>query len=125
MSVALLDLVWPILVSSVVVFFASFIAHMVLPHHRKDWSKLPKEDDLLEFVRGIEAPVGQYMFPCCQNWNELRDPEVKKRYEAGPHGIVRIWPGVPNMGRNMGLTFAKNTTTDETRIDPRQPQSFP
>lgn len=37
MAVALIDLWMPILGSVVVVFFASSLAHMVLPHHRKDW----------------------------------------------------------------------------------------
>lgn len=78
MSVALMEFWLPILVSSIVVFFASFLSHMVMPD----------EDALLEYMRSIEAPVGQYMFPCCQNWNERKDPDETKRYEAGPHGIV-------------------------------------
>ena len=104
MDVALFDLVWAILGSVVVVFVASSLAHMVLPHHRKDWGKAPNEDALLEFVRSNDIKSGQYMFPCCQNFNELKDPEVKKRYEAGPHGTLRVWEGMPNFGRNLGLT---------------------
>lgn len=88
MSVALMDLWLPVLVSSSVVFFASFLSHMVMPHHRKDGGKLPGEDARLEYMRSIEAPVGQYMFPCCQNWNERKDSDETKRYETEPHGIV-------------------------------------
>lgn len=100
-----LDLWLPIVVSAAVVFFASFLAHMVLPYHRKDWGKLPNEDSLLEWVRSNKPAPGQYMFPCCENWNELKDPEKKKRYEAGPHGTVNVWPGMADMKRNLILTF--------------------
>ena len=34
----------PILLSPVIVFFASFIIHMVLTYHRSDYRKLPDED---------------------------------------------------------------------------------
>ena len=104
MDVGLFDLWMPILGSVVVVFIASSLAHMVLPHHRKDWSKAPNEDALLDFVRSNDIKSGQYMFPCCQNFNELKDPEVKKRYVAGPHGTLRVWAGMPNFGRNLILT---------------------
>ncbi len=34
----------PILLSVVIVFFASFIMHMVLAYHKSDYRKLPDED---------------------------------------------------------------------------------
>jgi len=105
MDLSLMDLWLPILVSAVVVFFASFLAHMVLPHHKKEWSKLPQEDKMLELVRSGGAPPGQYMFPHCENMADLKDPEKKKKWEQGPFGIVRVCPAMPNMGRNLALTF--------------------
>ncbi|MCZ6837183.1 MAG: hypothetical protein O7G85_15520 [Planctomycetota bacterium] len=105
LSVSLLDLWLAIMASSFAVFIASSLAHMVLPHHKKDWDKLPDEEALLEFIRKNKVPRGQYMFPSCEDWNDLKDPEKKKHYMAGPHGTIRIWSGMPNMGRNLGLTF--------------------
>lgn len=105
MDVGMFDLWMPILVSAVVVFFASFLAHMVLPHHKKDWGKAANEDALLEYVRSSGIKTGQYMFPGCEDWSELKDPDKKKAYMAGPHGTIRIWSGMPNMGRNLALTF--------------------
>jgi len=105
MSVALPELWLPILVSSVVVFFASFLAHMILPHHKKDYRKVADEDTLLDWVRSTKPAPGQYMFPGCEDWSELKDPEVKKRWEAGPHGTMNVYPGPPSMGRNLILTF--------------------
>ncbi len=105
MSVAPLELWMPILASAVVVFFASFLAHMVLPHHKKDYRKVADEDTLLEWIRTTKPAPGQYMFPGCEDWSELKDPEVKKRWEAGPHGTMNVYPGIPSMGRNLILTF--------------------
>lgn len=93
----------PILVSAGVVFFVSFLAHMVLPHHKKDWGKAVNEDALLEYIRSSGLKSGQYMFPGCEDWSELKDPEKKKAYMKGPHGTIRIWEGMPNMGRNLAL----------------------
>jgi hypothetical protein len=61
---------------------------------------------MLELVRGGGAPPGQYMFPHCGNMADLKDPDKKKHFEAGPFGIIRVWPAMPSMGRNLGLTFA-------------------
>ena len=41
--ISILDLWMPIAVSSVVVFFASFILHMVLTYHRADYKPLPRD----------------------------------------------------------------------------------
>ncbi len=100
----LADLWLPILLSGVAVFVASFLAWVVLPHHKPDYKKLPNEDGFLEGIRTNSTPPGQYMFPFC-NQKDMSDPEAKKRYEAGPHGVLHVWPGMPNMGRNMVLSF--------------------
>jgi len=43
-------LLWlPILLSAVIVFVVSSILHMVLPYHRSDFSKIPKEKEAAEF----------------------------------------------------------------------------
>ena len=37
----------PILVSAILVFFASSLFHMVLPFHRSDYRKVPSEDAVM------------------------------------------------------------------------------
>ncbi len=70
--------VWlPILVSSIAVFVASFLAWMVLPHHRSDWSKLPDEDGLISALSSGGVKPGQYMFPFCSGSREMKSPEFK------------------------------------------------
>jgi hypothetical protein len=104
MDVGIVDLWLPIVLSAVAVFIVSFIAHMVIVHHRGDWSKLPDEDGFLEAIRSSGAKAGQYMFPYC-DMKDMKDPEMQKRYKAGPHGVITVWPGGVNMGKNLVLTF--------------------
>jgi hypothetical protein len=101
----LVELWLPIVLSAVAVFIAVVIAHTALPHHKGDWVKAPAEDDLLETLRSRSIGPGQYVFPYCCGPADMKDPEVKKRCEAGPHGILRIWPGKPNMIRCLVLSF--------------------
>jgi len=100
---ALIALWLPILISTVVVFFASFVLWTISPHHKGDYKKLPNEDDLLKTVRASGEKSGVFMFPMCE-WKDMKDPEVKARYDRGPHGYVTLWPGQPNMLKNMVLS---------------------
>ena len=61
--VYLADLWLPIVVSAVIVFFASSILHMVLPLHRNDYKKMPNEDKVLESLRNLGVPPGRLRFP--------------------------------------------------------------
>lgn len=102
---AFLTALWiPILAASVAVFFCSFLAWAVLPHHKGDNKALPDEDGFMAHVRGLGLAPGQYMFPNCATNAQSRDPEFIKKFEAGPAGLLNIFPQM-NMGKNMGLTF--------------------
>ena len=48
----------PILLSAVVVFFASFIMHMVLAYHKSDYRKLPDEDRVTDAIRSAGVTRG-------------------------------------------------------------------
>ena len=98
------SLLLPIALSAVALFFASFLSWMVMQLHRKDWVKLEKEDDFLKAVRKIGIPNGSYMFPGCETPEEMKNEEYKKKWGAGPCGIITIFSKV-NMGKNLGLTF--------------------
>lgn len=93
----------PILVCAVGVWFASFICWALSPHHKPDWQRFEKEDELMALCKG--AKPGQYLFPFLQP-EEMKDAEKKAWYDAGPHGTLNVWSGATNMGRNMMLTFA-------------------
>ena len=95
----------PILVSAVIVFFASFVAWMVLPHHKQDVKALPDEKALTNHLKQLNLPPGTYMWPNCQSAEDMKSDEFKARYAAGPWGSINILPGQPNFGRNLVLTF--------------------
>ena len=101
----LVELWLPIVLSAVAVFIAAMVAHTVMPHHKGDWVKTPAEDDLLETLRSMGIGPGQYVFPYCSGPGDMKDPEVKKRCEAGPRGTLTIWPGMPNMTRCLILSL--------------------
>ncbi len=54
----------PILLSAVIVFFASFIMHMLLAYHKSDYRKLPDEDCVTDTLRSAGVTRGPaYFFP--------------------------------------------------------------
>ena len=63
----------PILLSAVAVFIVSSIVHMVLPHHRTDFAKLPAEDQVMSAIGQGATARGTYMFPYAGSmWNLIR-----------------------------------------------------
>ena len=53
--VPLMSLLVPILGAAVLVFVASFVFHMLLPFHRKDWLPVPAEDKARELLAQADA----------------------------------------------------------------------
>ncbi len=107
MDVQITDLIVPIFLSGVAVFFLSFVMWMVMPHHRSDWGALPDEDGTMSQLGDIKQ--GQYMFPHCKDSAQMKDPEWLKKSEDGPSGLVIIRARGPmNMGKYMGISFLFN-----------------
>jgi hypothetical protein len=101
----ILSQLWlPILVSAAAVWMASALAWMALPHHKKDWKGLPDEAAFFRAFDGLNIPQGNYGFPHCGDKSRMKDPEVKRRMEAGQMGILSVF-GKMNMGKNMVITF--------------------
>jgi hypothetical protein len=90
--VALTSLWLPIVLSGVVVFLASFVMHMVLPHHHSDYRKLPAEDDVMEALRRFNLPPGDYMAPRPANQADMRSPAFQEKYNRGPVFTATILP---------------------------------
>jgi hypothetical protein len=95
----------PIIVSGVALFFASWLAWMVLPHHKPEWRGLPNESEVMELLRRAGVPPGQYMYPYAATPAECHTEEFKRRTEAGPSGTLTIWKSRPNMAVNMLCTL--------------------
>jgi hypothetical protein len=94
----------PILISAGVVWVASAVIWMAMPHHKDDFDTLPNETEFINTIKGWGIPPGNYGFP---NFRDCKrdDPEMKKKLEEGPLGILNVWPPQKGMGMNMMLSF--------------------
>lgn len=100
--VYLVSLWLPILLSVAAVFVVSSVLHLLFPHHRADYGRVPAEDAMMDALRGI--PAGEYMLPCPPNAAAMRDPAYREKRSRGPVAIVRIAsPGGPSFGRSLVL----------------------
>jgi len=102
-----LQALWlPILLSSIVVFVASSIIHMVLPWHKSDYSRVPDEDKLMDALRPLAVPPGDYMVPRPSGMQEMRSPEFAAKMQKGPVLMLTVMPnGHVPMGKNLILWF--------------------
>ncbi len=103
---ALLSLWIPILLSAVIVFVASSILHMVLPWHKSDYPKVPNEEKIMDALRPLAIPPGDYMIPRPSSTKEMRSQEFLAKMNKGPVMVLTVMPNGPvPMGRNLTLWF--------------------
>jgi hypothetical protein len=92
----------PILASAVIVFIASSIIHMALPWHKGDYPKLTAESSVMDALRPLELPPGDYMVPRASDMNEMKTPEFQERMRQGPVIVMTVRPNGPwNMSRSL------------------------
>jgi hypothetical protein len=101
-----LSALWlPILVSAVVVFLVSSLIHMLLPWHKSDYPKIPHETEVMDALRPLGIPPGDYMVPRAYG-QEMRTPEFLERLKRGPVLILTVLPnGMMSMGSSLVLWF--------------------
>lgn len=96
----------PILLSAVFVFIVSSVIHMALPVHKKDYRGTPNEEDLRKALQAASIPPGQYMLPHADSFKEAMSPEMTKKFEEGPIGILIMRPnGMIKMGSALSTWF--------------------
>lgn len=104
--VSLTSLWLPIVISAVVVFFASFVVHMLLPFHRKDFQKLPDEDGVLDALRRFNVPPGDYVAPNIGGPAGMKDKAMQEKLARGPLFMATFMPPGPiNMGPQLAKWF--------------------
>lgn len=104
--VPLSELLLPILVASALVFFASFVLHMVLGYHAADYRGVPSEDAVMDALRPFNIPPGDYMLPKPSGANAMKDPAFVAKWTKGPAGILTIFPpGNMGMNKQLGMWF--------------------
>ena len=98
-----LGMLWlPILVATVLVFIASNIIWMVLPHHRSDTRRLPDEGAALEPLVKQDLAPGLYRFPWADDMKAMKEPAFVEKLKRGPVGFVTVMHrGEFPMGKTM------------------------
>jgi hypothetical protein len=69
----------PILLSSVVVFLVSSVIHMALPWHKSDYPKVPNEEGVMDALRPLAIPPGDYMIPRPLSAQDMRRRSSSRR----------------------------------------------
>lgn len=104
--VPMMSLWLPIVLAAVIVFVASSVFHMVLPHHKGDVKTLPRQDDVASALRPFTIPPGDYMLPHCNSMKEMNAPEFQDKMKKGPVAIMRVLPNGPmSMGPSLTMWF--------------------
>jgi hypothetical protein len=104
--VSLLALWLPILLSAVVVFIVSSLIHMVSPWHKGDYPKMQNEDKVMDALRPLNIPPGDYMVPRPSGREDMRAPEFIEKLKKGPVIILTVLPsGQTSMGMNLVQWF--------------------
>lgn len=105
--VPLVSLWLPILVAAILVFFASYLIHMVLGYHRTDYRKVPSEDATMDALRPFNLAPGDYHMPSPGSPAAMRNPEFLAKMKKGPVVVMTVFPpGDVRMGSRLAAWFA-------------------
>lgn len=82
-----------ILIAAVLVFVASSIIHMFLPYHRTDYEKLPDEDAVMDALRPLDLPAGEWVVPSAEGRSDvMKSDDFKAKVEKGPVLFMTVFP---------------------------------
>ena len=102
-----LSALWlPILLSAVIVFVVSSLIHMFTPWHKSEYPKVPNEDKVLDALRPLGIPPGDYMLPRATSTAEMKSPAFAEKMKQGPVMVLTVIPNRPiAMGQSLSLWF--------------------
>src|SRR5207249_5582466 len=104
-----------ILLSAVGVFFASSVVHMFTGWHKSDYLKVPNEDRVMDTLRPLAIPPGDYMMPRPASTQEMRSATFAEKFKKGPVMMFTIMPGGSTaMGKQ--LTDRKSTRLNSSHV---------
>lgn len=91
----------PILLSAVLVFIVSSIIHMMSPWHKNDYPLLANQDRVMDALRPLSIPPGDYFIPRPKDRAEMRDPAFVEKTKRGPVVVFTVFPSAMNMTKNL------------------------
>ena len=90
--VALTALWLPILVSAVAVLVVSSIIHMTPLWHKTDYPRYAGEERVLDALRPLGIPPGDYLMPRPADHAEMRSKEFDEKMKRGPVILLTVMP---------------------------------
>jgi hypothetical protein len=103
----LLSALWlPILISAVAVFVLSSIIHMTPLWHKTDYPRYANEDRVLDALRPLSLPPGDYFMPRPASSAEMRSPEFQEKMKRGSVLMTVMPPWSGSMAGNLSQWFA-------------------
>jgi len=82
----------PILLSAVVVFVLSSAIHMLPLWHKSDYPAVPGETAVMDALRPLAIPPGDYMVPRAGGAEELKSAAFAEKLKRGPVLILTVLP---------------------------------
>ncbi|HSG08930.1 MAG TPA: hypothetical protein VLA36_11275 [Longimicrobiales bacterium] len=99
----------PIVLAAVAVFITSSVMHMLLPHHRKDFRKVPDEDGVMSALRPFNIPPGDYVLPNTEgDTAAMKTDAFKEKLDKGPLVVMTVMPKgafSDMMGKTLAVWF--------------------
>ena len=97
-----------IILSAVMVWIASALVWMVLPHHKSEFKGLPNEAAARGALTPQNLAPGQYTIPHLSSPKDVEKAEVRKKFEEGPAGFITV---VPRGARPWGRAWCCRSST--------------
>ncbi len=102
----IIELWLPILLSAVIVFVVSSLIHMILTYHRTDVRKVSAEDEVMDALRKVAIPPGDYMVPYAGTPKRMKEPDFIDKMKRGPVAFFTVMAsGPPSMGKSLVQWF--------------------
>jgi hypothetical protein len=100
--VSIASLWLPIVLAAVFVFVLSSVIHMVLGYHRNDMTAVPREEEVMNALRPLAIPPGDYVVPHAGSAANMKTPEFQEKAAKGPVIFMTVRPnGIPGMGASL------------------------
>jgi hypothetical protein len=102
----ILSLALPIFAAAIAVFIVSMIVQSVMPWHKRDFGNVPDDDAVIDAIRQLNIPPGDYCVPSPRLRDGRRNPDFVDKWAKGPSVMMTVIPPSASMGRYMGQWFA-------------------
>ena len=92
----------PIVLSALIVFVASSLIHRGPFWHRSDYPSMPREAEVLDALRPLAIPPGDYFIPRASSMKEMGSSDFRDKMTRGPVAVMTVLPNGPlNFNRSL------------------------